>query len=68
MNSAVVYALWGYEAENSDELSFREGDTITILRRGDKEEPSWWWSSLFGREGFVPYNLLGLFPRVRPAL
>ncbi|XP_041035032.1 relA-associated inhibitor isoform X2 [Carcharodon carcharias] len=68
MNSAVVYALWDYEAENSDELSFREGDTITILRRGDKEENNWWWASLFGREGYVPYNLLGLFPRVRPVV
>ncbi|XP_078389197.1 relA-associated inhibitor [Cetorhinus maximus] len=68
MNNAVVYALWDYEAENSDELSFREGDTITILRRGDKEENNWWWASLFGREGYVPYNLLGLFPRVRPVV
>ncbi|XP_072405528.1 relA-associated inhibitor isoform X3 [Chiloscyllium punctatum] len=68
MNSAVVYALWDYEAENSDELSFREGETITILQRGDKEEKNWWWASLYGREGYVPYNLLGLFPRVRPAV
>ncbi|XP_067830992.1 relA-associated inhibitor isoform X2 [Heptranchias perlo] len=66
MNNAVVYALWDYEAENSDELTFREGETITILRRGDKEESSWWWASLYGREGYVPYNFLGLFPRVRP--
>ncbi|XP_048378164.2 relA-associated inhibitor isoform X2 [Stegostoma tigrinum] len=68
MNSAVVYALWDYEAENSDELSFREGEAITILQRGDKEEKNWWWASLYGREGYVPYNLLGLFPRVRPAV
>ncbi|XP_043536773.1 relA-associated inhibitor isoform X1 [Chiloscyllium plagiosum] len=68
MNSAVVYALWDYEAENNDELSFHEGETITILQRGDKEEKNWWWASLYGREGYVPYNLLGLFPRVRPAV
>ena len=30
MNKGVVYALWGYEAQNSDELSFHEGDAITI--------------------------------------
>ncbi|XP_067875364.1 relA-associated inhibitor isoform X2 [Heterodontus francisci] len=68
MNSAVVYALWDYEAENSDELTFHEGDTITILQRGDKEESNWWWASLFGREGYIPYNFLGLFPRVRPVV
>ncbi|XP_051900072.1 relA-associated inhibitor [Pristis pectinata] len=68
VNSAVLYALWDYEAENSDELSFREGEAITILQRGDKEESHWWWASLYGREGYIPYNLLGLFPRVKPAV
>ncbi|XDA84385.1 hypothetical protein R6Z07M_014193 [Ovis aries] len=33
MNKGVVYTLWAYEAQNSDELSFREGDALTILRR-----------------------------------
>ncbi|XP_062916405.1 relA-associated inhibitor isoform X1 [Mobula hypostoma] len=66
VNSAVLYALWDYEAENADELSFREGEAITILQRGNKDETYWWWASLYGREGYVPYNLLGLFPRVRP--
>ncbi|XP_072885150.1 relA-associated inhibitor isoform X2 [Hemitrygon akajei] len=67
VNSAVLYALWDYEAENADELSFREGEAITILQRGNRDETHWWWASLYGREGYVPYNLLGLFPRVRPA-
>lgn len=60
MNKGLVYALWGYEAQNSDELSFREGDAITILRRKDENETEWWWARLGDREGYVPKNLLGV--------
>lgn len=60
MNKGVVYALWTYEAQNSDELSFREGDTLTILRRKDEVETDWWWARLGDREGYVPRNLLGV--------
>ncbi|ELK28632.1 Apoptosis-stimulating of p53 protein 1 [Myotis davidii] len=66
MNKGVVYALWSYEAQNSDELSFREGDAITILRRKDEHETQWWWARLGDREGYVPRNLLGLCPRIQP--
>lgn len=66
MNKGVVYALWSYEAQNSDELSFHEGDTITILRRKDESETEWWWARLGDREGYVPKNLLGLYPRIKP--
>lgn len=60
MNKGVVYALWGYEAQNSDELSFHEGDAITVLRRKDESETEWWWARLGDREGYVPRNLLGV--------
>lgn len=60
MNKGVVYALWDYEAQNSDELSFHEGDAITILRRKDENETEWWWARLGDREGYVPKNLLGV--------
>ncbi|EFB29764.1 hypothetical protein PANDA_007425, partial [Ailuropoda melanoleuca] len=60
MNKGVVYALWGYEAQNSDELSFHEGDALTILRRKDESETEWWWARLGDREGYVPKNLLGV--------
>ncbi|XP_053522024.1 apoptosis-stimulating of p53 protein 1 isoform X1 [Artibeus jamaicensis] len=66
MNKGVVYALWDYEAQNSDELSFHEGDAITILRRKDENETEWWWARLGDREGYVPKNLLGLYPRIKP--
>ncbi|VTJ79260.1 apoptosis-stimulating of p53 protein 1 isoform X3 [Marmota monax] len=66
MNKGAVYALWDYEAQNSDELSFHEGDAITILRRKDESETDWWWARLGDREGYVPKNLLGLYPRIKP--
>ncbi|XP_070370501.1 apoptosis-stimulating of p53 protein 1 isoform X1 [Equus asinus] len=66
MNKGVVYALWAYEAQNSDELSFHEGDAITVLRRKDESETEWWWARLGDREGYVPKNLLGLYPRIKP--
>ncbi|XP_074852516.1 apoptosis-stimulating of p53 protein 1 isoform X7 [Carettochelys insculpta] len=66
MNKGVVYGLWDYEAQNNDELSFHEGDAITILRRKDDNETEWWWARLNDKEGYVPKNLLGLYPRIKP--
>ncbi|KAM7395430.1 hypothetical protein PAMA_006944 [Pampus argenteus] len=66
MNKGTVYVLWDYEAQNADELSFSEGDAITILRRQDDSETEWWWARLEDNEGYVPRNLLGLYPRIKP--
>lgn len=66
MNKGMVYALWNYEAQSADELSFQEGDAITVLRRKDDSETDWWWSKLNDKEGYVPRNLLGLYPRIKP--
>nr|XP_046196717.1 relA-associated inhibitor-like [Oncorhynchus gorbuscha] len=63
-NSGVLYALWEYPAQEADELGFREGDMVTILQKPDGID--WWWASLCGREGFIPNNYFGLFPKVRP--
>ncbi|XP_060947755.1 protein phosphatase 1, regulatory subunit 13Bb [Limanda limanda] len=66
MNKGTVYALWDHEAQNQDELSFGEGDPITIVRRQDDRETDWWWARLEDNEGFVPRNLIGLYPRIKP--
>ncbi|KAM7367933.1 hypothetical protein PAMP_014198 [Pampus punctatissimus] len=66
MNKGTAYVLWDYEAQNADELSFSEGDAITILRRQDDSETEWWWARLEDNEGYVPRNLLGLYPRIKP--
>ncbi|KAK5611911.1 hypothetical protein CRENBAI_007127 [Crenichthys baileyi] len=65
-NNGVLYALWSYQAQAPDELSFKEGDMVTILQI--TEGSDWWWASLCGTEGFVPNNFFGLFPKVRPKL
>lgn len=66
MNSGVVYAVFGYEAHNQDELKFDNGDRIVVLRKGDDAEREWWWSRIDDREGYVPRNLLGVSaPAVR---
>lgn len=59
-NNGVVYALWDYSAEFSDELSFREGEPVTVLRHDSQEETDWWWASLYGQEGYVPKNYFGV--------
>ncbi|XP_017278793.1 protein phosphatase 1, regulatory subunit 13Bb isoform X5 [Kryptolebias marmoratus] len=66
MNKGTVYGLWDYETQSPDELSFKEGDAITILRRQDENETEWWWARLEDKEGYVPRNLLGLYPRIKP--
>lgn len=66
MNKGLVYALWDYTAQQADELSFTEGDALTVLRRRDDTETEWWWARLNDREGYVPRNLLGLYPRIKP--
>ncbi|XP_073783461.1 protein phosphatase 1, regulatory subunit 13Ba isoform X3 [Danio rerio] len=66
MNKGTVYALWDYEAQSADELSFREGDALTIMSRRDDSETEWWWAKVNDKEGYVPRNLLGLYPRIKP--
>ncbi|XP_032402529.1 apoptosis-stimulating of p53 protein 1-like isoform X5 [Xiphophorus hellerii] len=66
MNKGAAYALWDYVARRDDELSFCEGDAITVLRRHDDTETDWWWARLDDREGYVARNLLGLYPRIKP--
>ncbi|XP_056424443.1 apoptosis-stimulating of p53 protein 2 isoform X2 [Hyla sarda] len=66
MNRGVIYALWDYEAENDDEMTLKEGDCMTVLHREDDNETDWWWARLQDKEGYVPRNLLGLYPRIKP--
>ncbi|KAK2119419.1 hypothetical protein P7K49_000805 [Saguinus oedipus] len=59
MNKGVVYALWDYKAQNSDELSFHEGDALTILRRKDESETEWWWRTLENGRAMCPKTCWG---------
>uniref|UniRef100_A0A672P706 Apoptosis-stimulating of p53 protein 1-like n=1 Tax=Sinocyclocheilus grahami TaxID=75366 RepID=A0A672P706_SINGR len=66
MNKGTVYALWNYEAQSADELSFHEGNALTIMSRRDDSETEWWWARLNDKEAYVPRNLFGLYPRIKP--
>lgn len=70
-NEGIVYAVYDYDAQNSDEMSFKDGDRVKIARRGDDQEIDWWWAKINKNdegisEGYVPRNLFGLYPRVKP--
>lgn len=61
LNSGEVYAVFSYDAQQADELSFSINDRLTILRKGDDAEREWWWAKDgTGKEGYVPRNLLGV--------
>ncbi|XP_065060536.1 osteoclast-stimulating factor 1-like isoform X2 [Rhopilema esculentum] len=50
----VVRALYNYNAQQEDELSFQEGDILYII---DKNNPSGWWRAKVGsKEGMIPSN------------
>ena len=67
MNNTEVFAVYDYKAHRSDELDFGVGAKLSVLRRGDDFEKEWWWCKINAeRDGYVPRNLLGLYPRVTP--
>ncbi|XP_022083259.1 apoptosis-stimulating of p53 protein 1-like isoform X2 [Acanthaster planci] len=66
LNGGRIFAVYSYTAEKPDELSFKDGEELTVIRRGDEEETEWWWAKKGEQMGYVPRNLFGLFPRVRP--
>jgi len=78
INEGTVFAVYTYDMMNKDELSFRDTERLVVLRKGDEVEKEWWWSvrgalgsgddgeNSSNKEGYVPRNLLGLFPRVMP--
>lgn len=51
----VVKAIYPYQAQRSDELSFDEGDTLYIL---EKNEDGWWKAKCSGKQGLIPSNYI----------
>jgi hypothetical protein len=45
-------AQWDFAATDTDELSFKKGDVITIL----EEDDDWWVGELNGKKGTLPRN------------
>nr|2DRK_A Chain A, Myosin heavy chain IB [Acanthamoeba castellanii] len=48
-----VKALYDYDAQTGDELTFKEGDTIIVHQ---KDPAGWWEGELNGKRGWVPAN------------
>ncbi|KAL3874549.1 hypothetical protein ACJMK2_037540 [Sinanodonta woodiana] len=65
-NNGAVYAVFDYDAKNPDELLFKINDQLFVLRKGDDKEKEWWWAKKGDQEGYIPRNLLGMYPRVLP--
>ncbi|GAB1605485.1 SH3 domain-containing kinase-binding protein 1-like isoform X1 [Argonauta hians] len=57
----LAVARFSYHAENEDELTLKEGDTITILKK-DLEDVGWWKGELNGRIGVFPDNFVEIIP------
>lgn len=60
LNGGAVYAVYDYTAQNADELNFRCGQLLWIVRRSDEAEPHWWWATDHHSHGYVPRNLLSV--------
>ena len=42
VNKGCVYALFDYDAKNDDEISFTEGDLLSIQRKNENGDDRWW--------------------------
>ncbi len=64
INNGLVYGLYDYDPNllEDNELEFKNGDRLIILKRGDENENEWWWAKheYTEKEGYVPRNYLGV--------
>ncbi|CCD23493.1 Lsb3p NDAI_0B04580 [Naumovozyma dairenensis CBS 421] len=52
-------ALYSFAGEETDDLPFRKGDVITILKKSESQN-DWWTGRVNGREGIFPANYVEL--------
>ena len=58
VNNVAARALYSFQAQIPEELSFAKGDILAILR---EQEDGWWEAEVegqYGRYGLVPNNYL----------
>ena len=53
----MVKAEFDYTAQGAEELSFREGDIIKVIR---EEDNTWWCGEFRGRTGMFPRDFVSL--------
>lgn len=47
------------------QISFSNRSHPQIMSKSDESEPEWWWASNSQQQkGYVPRNLLSIYPRV----
>lgn len=50
-----------YKAQNSDELTLKVGDIVTILNQ-EGQDPGWWYGEVNGQTGVFPDNFVFVLP------
>ena len=57
----LARARYNNMAEAADELSFRQGDVVTVLKKDFNGQVDWWLCEMRGRVGMVPANYFEIF-------
>jgi hypothetical protein len=57
----LARARYNNTAEARDELSFKKGDIVTVLRKDHNNQVDWWLCELRGKRGMVPANYFEIF-------
>ncbi|XP_017288691.1 embryonal Fyn-associated substrate isoform X2 [Kryptolebias marmoratus] len=63
VSTVLAKALFDNTAESPEELAFRKGDILMVLKQ---EQTGWWHCSLHGRKGIAPANRLRLLQTAPP--
>ncbi|KAL7747098.1 hypothetical protein RI367_007594 [Sorochytrium milnesiophthora] len=59
----TVYAVHDFDAEDTDEISFKAGDVITVLEKDDEFGDGWWMGrTTEGNIGLFPANFTSSHP------
>lgn len=57
----LARARYNNVAESTDELSFRQGDIVTVVKKDFNKQVDWWLCELRGKVGMVPANYFEVF-------
>lgn len=57
----LARARYNNVAEAKDELSFRQGDIVTVVKKDFNKQVDWWLCELRGKVGMVPANYFEVF-------
>ncbi len=57
----LARARYNNVAEAEDELSFRQGDIVTVVQKDFNKQVDWWLCELRGKVGMVPANYFEVF-------